>query len=145
MACTTSMPSLELSLAVREHLFPMVLSLLFILGTAGPPEELLQLSVSICPLFCVWWCGPPSTPLLCRGSSPVAMLMCDLLALVAFSQNTLCCLLLLVHCPALPLTWSSTRFLCIFQVYSGSSSPAVDRLCVGVRPGEVGTIQTNVE
>ena len=25
------------------------------------------------------------------------------------------------------------------QVYSGTSSPAVDRLCVGVRPGEVCT------
>lgn len=32
----------------------------------------------------------------------------------------------------------SVHLLWLLQIYPGASSPAVDRLCVGVRPGEVG-------
>lgn len=40
-----------LSLASWEHLFPMTLSLLFIVDTTGSPEEVLQLSPGLCSLL----------------------------------------------------------------------------------------------
>jgi hypothetical protein len=58
--------------------------------------------------------------------------------LLGFPQ-TILCLPFPLPLPTLTPPQPSAQFLWILQVYSGSSSPAVDRLCIGVHPGEVST------
>lgn len=67
--------------------------------------------------------------------------VCNRFVLAVFAWIILCSLL-----PFLALTLSVfSPVSLILQIYSGTSSPAVDRLCVGVRPGEVGTLQIMFE
>lgn len=103
--CATSVSSL----AFREQPFPMVLPLLFILGTAGPPDVLLRVSASaLCSSRAR--CGSVLTRL-CRGSSSAAVLMCKLLMLAALSQSCLCCLQLKLHCLLDPYLGLQPSFL----------------------------------